>query len=632
MKTIYTYIIFIFLFAFTSCNYLDVVPDERPTEDDAFKDVKAAERFLYSCYSYLPVPRDGTSSLDLMTGDEVVTAFEHEKFANFPKGNYTPTNINDMISYWNTLFQGIRQCYIFKNNLSSVPALSAEIAKDYTAQADFLIAYYQFLLIRNYGPIILVKEEPKIDTPKENYLGRSPLDECVEYVCNQFDEAAKSLPATRSGDTYGLATSVAAKSIKARLLLYAASPLFNGNSAFYADFKNPDGTQLMPLSYDPNKWIKAADAAREAITMADAAGFRLYEAADANGLANSMPEPKDITQRALRFTITDKDSREIIWADSRKEGTYGISRKSMPYMVGTWNGIAPTVTMLERFYTKNGLPISEDPEFKFNNRYEITSFAKADSGLYGEGETQLLNIGREPRYYAWVSFHNGYFECLGTSDNTAADQAANYAYLPKYKRGEYKVITQFCKNDNSGRHDRNNDFSPTGFLNKKGVRPDNQATKEFKAATDYPWPLVRLGELYLNYAEACAESNQLDEAKTYLNKIRTRAGIPTVEESWGRIGVTLTQAKLIQIIRQERQVEFYLENQNFWDMRRWLLAADAFGVKPKGMGVTKETFIEFANPVTVDVTRNFMNPQHYLMPIPIEEVQKNDKLVQNPKY
>jgi hypothetical protein len=66
-----------------------------------------------------------------------------------------------------------------------------------------------------------------------------------------------------------------------------------------------------------------------------------------------MPEPKDLTQRALRFAITDRDSKEILWADTRREGTYGLGRKSMPFMVGTWNGIAPSLNMLERFYTKN---------------------------------------------------------------------------------------------------------------------------------------------------------------------------------------------------------------------------------------------------------------------------------------
>lgn len=114
----------IFVFCFISCNYLDVVPDEKPTEKDAFEDTNAAERFMYSCYSYLPAPRSGTSSLDLMTGDEVVTAFEHETFASFPKGNYTASS--PVISYWNTFFQGLRQCYIMLNNVDQVPGFTSK--------------------------------------------------------------------------------------------------------------------------------------------------------------------------------------------------------------------------------------------------------------------------------------------------------------------------------------------------------------------------------------------------------------------------------------------------------------------------------------------------------------------------
>ena len=104
----YFTILFIYLLAMgvTSCNYLDIVPDERPTDADAFKDAMAAERFLYSCYGYLPDPRAGSTSLDFFTGDEVVTRWEHETFANFAKGNYTPSN--PVINYWNDLFKGIR--------------------------------------------------------------------------------------------------------------------------------------------------------------------------------------------------------------------------------------------------------------------------------------------------------------------------------------------------------------------------------------------------------------------------------------------------------------------------------------------------------------------------------------------
>ncbi len=79
------------------------------------------------------------------------------------------------------------------------------------------------------------------------------------WVAGLFDDAAHGSRNTGRNE-YGLATSTAAKAFKARLLLYAASPLFNGNSD-YSDFKNHDGTLLMNLTYDPNKWKIAADAA-----------------------------------------------------------------------------------------------------------------------------------------------------------------------------------------------------------------------------------------------------------------------------------------------------------------------------------------------------------------------------------
>ena len=87
----------------------------------------------------------------------------------------------------------------------------------------------------------------------EEYLGRTPYDECVVWICNLFDEAANDLPAVRStASEFGLATSIAAKSFKAKMRLYAASPLFNGNSKFYSNFVDKDGVQLMPLTYDAN--------------------------------------------------------------------------------------------------------------------------------------------------------------------------------------------------------------------------------------------------------------------------------------------------------------------------------------------------------------------------------------------
>lgn len=628
MKSIkYLSFIAILLLGFSACDFLDVVPDEKPTENDAFEDANAAERFLYSCYSYLPQPRHGTLSLDLMTGDEVVTAFEHERFANFPKGNYSPSNIHNMISYWNTFFQGLKQCYIMLNNIERVPNLPEATKKDYIAQVDFLIGYYHFLLIRCYGPVILIKEEPTTNILPSEYLGRSPLDECVDFVCQKFDQAASVLPDSRVQSRYGLATKPAALALKAKMLLYAASPLFNGNSDFYANFKNTDGSPLMPLAYDAGKWTRAKTACEEAIKTAENAGHGLLTAVSST-LVSELPE--DDTMKLLRFNIMDAGNKEIIWADGRDEDSYGIQNKSMPYSAASaWNGVAPTWDMLNRFYTKNGLPYDEDPEYKNANKLEIITVSNeyADVAKPG-GKTIKFNLDREPRYYAWIGFQNGYYEVRSGSTNGAYDAD------PSYENG--RLVCNFVLGGNCARGAnanslRTNDYSPTGYLNKKGVNPGNEVSTGIKGPKQYPWPIIRMADLYLIYAEVCVETNDLTTARGYLNKIRTRAGVPAVETSWEGVA-ELTQSKLREIVRRERQIEFYLENQNFWDMRRWLLAGSAFNHKHQGMTIEGKTIEEYANLQEVIFERNFSTPAQYLMPIPVGDVNKNVNLVQNPGY
>ncbi len=623
MKIVNKIILLAFLGVVWSCNYLDIVPDETAQEKDAFSDPKAAERFLYTCYSYIPRDNHTQQSIDFLTGDEVVTPFEHEAFANFPKGNYTA--INPQLSYWKTLFSGLRSCYMLKKYVGDVPNLPRTKADDYKAQADFLIGYFHYLLIQNYGPTIIIDGVEDTNKPVEDFKGREPLDKCVDFVVKTLDEAAKKLPLTRKGDELGLATSVMAKALKGKLLVLAASPLFNGNSEFYTGFNNPDGTPLMPLEYREEKWVKAANACKEAIDLAHSAGIELYYATP--GALGNIPEPMNMVERNLRFTFIDKDNtKELIWADYRPEGNYDIQSKSAPYATNgkhAYNGTAPTLAMVERFLTKNGLPIDKDPEFNYAKRYEVGEFAKDDK--HGEGKTTKMNIGREPRFYAWITFENGYYEIAG-------NQGGNSIYSDQYKRGKNgaMLITKIMNGEPQGRNGRNNDYSPTGYLNKKGVHP-KKTPNQFKI--NYAWPKIRLADMYLLYAEACVETDKMSEAKTYLNKVRKRAGIPDVETSWAKVpGATLDKKTMRDIVRQERMVELYLENQNFWDMRRWKLAEKYFGATPMGMNIQANNIEEFSKPTPVDVERKFTSPMNYLMPIPQGDIDKNKNVVQNPGY
>ncbi|MFV0483034.1 MAG: RagB/SusD family nutrient uptake outer membrane protein [Bacteroidales bacterium] len=628
MRTYIKLIILLLLVAtVSSCNFLDIVPDERPTEDDAFKDPQAARRFLYSCYSYLPNHRHASASLDLFTGDDVISAFEHATFAQFPRGNYNATS--PVISYWNTLFSGLRQCYILKNNIANVPGIEANVIKDYNAQADFLIAYYHLLLIRCYGPTILIKEESDINTNPEDFLARSPLDECVQFVVDKFDESAAGLPSRRTGEEYGLATSVAAKALKARMLLYAASPLFNGETpASIKALANPDGSLLFPQSKDAQKWQELKTATQEAIAVADAAGYSLYK----NTGYGENGYPADETQRTLRYNLIEPANSEILWADARNEGYYGLQNKCRPYVsAASWNGLGPAFAMLDRFYTENGLPIDEDPAYSYAGRFNVVTVTEADKDKARPGDKTLAyNLRREPRFYAWVSFQGGYYEVMSAASGGAYRDDSNFTETSTGGVTYSHMVTSFLQNDNCGRGNRTNNYAPSGYLNKKGCDPSFKTKSAGSSPDEYPWSVIRLADLYLMLAEASVETNDLNTAKTYLDKVRVRAGIPTVETSWSGVA-SLDQSKLRQIVRQERQVELYLENQNFWDMRRWLLAENYFNKKQVGINTLANTVAASATPTEIEFPRAFA-VRNYLLPIPIKDVNTNTNLVQNPGY
>ena len=596
---LYQALLLIFLVAgISSCDYLDIVPDERPTEEDAFKDKNAAERYLYSCYAFMPKEREGCY---LYQGGDCLTDYDRK----FLEGTHTAANIGDF-AYWSRMYAGIRRCYTLINNVDAVPRMEEELKIIYKAEANFLIAYYHFMLLRAYGPIIIMDHEVSVSSTEK--LKRSPFDVCVKWIADKYDEACNNgLLAVQSSSYYGRATQLAAKALKARLYLYAASPLFNGNS-FYANSSlyDPETNEpLMPLDYNPSKWNTALTACQEALTLANEQKYTQFQIAN----ESEIPEecwPKDLIQYALKMQIMDKKNMEVIWADTRTEGVYGPQNQSAPRDPvnggNSWNGVGPTLDFVKVFYTENGLPIDEDPEFDYQNRFSVVPFP--DGATYGEGQTIKLNVDREPRFYAWIAFQNGYYECQTESKENA--------YVAKAERAEGKKwLTDFTEQGNCGKQGRNNNYSKTGYLNKKGVHPGVAASKSQKEPSkDYPWPVIRLAELYLSYAEACIAYNKdgyLEKGMVKLDRIRERAGLLSVKDSWKNAKNPIVSyegngglnGKLTEIVRQERMIELYLEQQNFWDIRRWKLGDKYFNVPVKGMNIDATDINGFATVKTL---------------------------------
>lgn len=587
------------LLGFTSCNYLDVVPDERPTEEDAFKDKYAAERYLYSCYSFMPKERQ---TAILLKHGETLTSTNNPS-TDILLGNISAANLGNL-TFWSRMYGAFRRCYTFLDNVDAVPRLEEDVKLVYKAETQFLLAYYGFYLLKSYGPFIIPDGVYDYNMPSDAYPKRAKYDDCVQWILDRLDEAYPNLLDKQSVSAQGRATKVIADALRSRVLLYAASPLFNGNKVFFQNtLLDPEtGEPLMPLEYDENKWKKALDASERAIKSALDAGFELYKG---ENRSSDLPYPEDQTEYALRMTFVDRENKETIWWDARGEDYYGWQNESTPRDPDqgdpSWNNNSPSLEMVEMFYSEKGLPINEDP----------TYFAESEWFKLGEYEgepTSNLHLKREPRFYAWIAFHNGWYEMQ--------------------RNDQSRIRVKFRMNDEQGVGNRTRNFSKSGYLVKKGV---GIAYSTRNGLTDYPWPLIRLAELYLNAAEAAIESGDLDKGKKYLNVVRQRAGVPDVEVAWKGIA-TLDKDKLREIVHRERNIELFLEGHYRWDMNRWLESEAAMNHNPHGLNIYGEDDESFSQPVEVSMRWAFASPANYLLPIETRELNMNSRLVQNPGY
>lgn len=583
----------------TSCNYLDVVPDERPTEEDAFKDKYAAERYLYSCYSFIPKERQ--TAMLLRHGEALTTTSNPS--TDILLGNISAADPGTF-RFWSRMYGAFRRCYTFLDNIDEVPRLEDSVKLVYKAETNFLLAYYGFFLLKSYGPFIIPDGVFDYNMPVSDYPKRAKFDDCVQWIIDRLDEAYPDLLEQQPISAQGRATKVIADALRSRVLLYAASPLFNGNKKFYQNtLLDPETNEpLMPINYDENKWKKALIASETAINNAIAAGFELYRGDKRN---DDLPYPESQTEFALRMTFADRENKEVIFFDARKETYYDWQNESTPRDPDmgdpSWNNNSPTLEMVEMFYSKNGLPINEDPSYFPEDKW-------FDLGLYDGEPTSNLHLNREPRFYAWIAFHNGWYEMQ--------------------RNNQSRIRVKFRKDDEQGVGNRTRNFSKSGYLPKKGIGVAYSTRNGF---TDYPWPLIRLSELYLNAAEAAIEIGELQKGIDYLNVIRRRAGIPDVEDSWKGIAV-LNKDKLREIVHCERNIELFLEGHYRWDLNRWLEAESVMNHNPHGLNIYGEDDESFSKPVEVSMRWGFTSPANYLLPIETNELNINTRLVQNPGY
>jgi len=642
---------FILIILFSSCkqDYLDVIPDNIPTIDIAFNNRATALNFLATCYTYIPEHANVVQNFSMLAGDEVWYYAENDFYMNnetsFRLAKGMQNVSNPYLNYWeggrgapHSLFNALRDCNIFLDNLVTVPGLEEQERLRWLDEVKVLKAFYHFWLMQMYGPIPIVENNISVGaSAEETNVFRDPVDDVVNYLVQLLDEVidGENLPGVINFiyTEQGRVTMPVAKALKAKILVLNASPIFNGNTDFNS-LVDSQGNSLVNQTYDPQKWVLAKDALYEAIESAESNGHQLYEFTQQIPINGELSE-EVIEELSQRAAITESFNSEIIWAYG-PEWTGDLQMWCQPRWTADHSALfgftkkshAPTLNMVETFYSNNGVPLNEDIYWNYADRYDVVSTPLLDDNnenyheFYIEDNynTAKLHTYREPRFYSTIGFDGGKWFSLETTNIN------NIPYLDA-KAGALSGKQGF------------EIYSITGYFAKKLVHYENVITQQGSTIKGYSFPIIRLSDLYLMYSEALNEVKDSPDSEVYeyIQKVRDKAGLDNggdLVNTWQLYSSNPSKPSskegMRDIIHQERMIELALEGHRYWDLRRWKLADEYFSQPIRGWNIFRpdvEGFYEVEN----IYYRSYLI-KDYLWPISQNELLRNPNLVQNPGW
>ena len=637
-----------------SCaKYLEVVPDNTLTLEDMFQNRENAINALARAYSFLPRESD-THNTTWTLGDEYIGRLDlnntttNLRAIRIMRGLQEPNS--PILGMWSGtsgakhLYRGINNCEVFLNYIDLARDMTEVEIRDWSAQVKFLKAYYCWLLVQKYGPIVLPQGEMiDPDASSDNlFRPRSKVEECFDYIIELMDEAIPNLEEIKGSTEWGQIDQIAAKAIKARVLFFRASPFYNGNREYYGDFYDHNGEPFFSMTVDNEKWKKAADALTEAIQIAEYNGKSLYkytrEPYPYDYESFEVNEEKMRTLYSLRMVVCDPWNTELCWANSNvnyyQEGELSSSTNmrlppgyneagDMNTAQYSWQWLGASYQVLERFYTKNGLPMDEDLTFDMEKIHELYITPGLDDPEYQPlqgymqpgSETINMYMNREPRLYANMAITGGFWRAHSVRINTMMYMNTDGGYSSSVHQ---------------------TDFFPCAIGIKKMSHVESRSGA-WQRTIKFPFPIIRLADLYLMKAEALNEySGPSAEVYELINKVRERAGIPAVQVAWSDASLAKTLNKhtskegLREIIVQERGNEFAFEGLRYWDMHRLKRCVNEYNTPIYGWkhdGATAQTFFV----MEAKQLRRF-TLRDYLWPISLDELNTNGNLIQNPGW
>lgn len=624
-NSIYTLLIALLCFV-SSCDYLgvsDQLAGGLQNTEQVFDNVSYTKRWYANVFAGIP-DYSGVNSVNVgafknpWTGmcDELVVGY-----GNSSKYNNSDRNAANMgFHRYGDCYKYIRQANIFLQKAHPIMTTGTQgdqLLEDELTQMKanvrFMRAFYHYLLFEQYGPIILVKDKIYNATEDQD-VPRNTVDEIIEYIDSELTAVASELtqePIFEDKDYRAWPTKGVALAVRAKLWLYAASPLLNGGYREALSVTNPDGTRLFP-DYDAGKWEKALAACKDFIDYAEAGRYELYkEYKDDNGAV--IDPDKSV------YNLFQKYTHEIIWATANNDwgGMNGdaFDRRIAPRCEK--NGLGSTgVTqeLVDAFYMKDGFPVSATAYLPQSTLYQEEGYGtyKDQNDNFSKKYTNVTvsnrYLNREPRFYNTVFFN-------GRQWPVSCNQVL------------------FYNGGNSGVQE--GQATLTGYMLFKRFNRSVSLTNPGVASQFRPSIIFRLADFYLMYAEAANEVNPNDaRVLKYLNLVRERAGLPDIETL--NPAIRGNQELQRAAIQRERQIELATEGQRYFDVRRWMIADKngegrqngyVHGMNVRGESNDKEDFNRI-----VEASQIVFNRKMYLYPMPDSEMRKTKNLVQNPGW
>lgn len=598
-----------------SCNddFLNTQPLGEVSESAVWTDAALAEAYVTEIYAGL-----GMGGFD----EQMLASLTDEAIFTHPGRNITtvtearssaadPGWINGNRN-WPDMYTRIRAANLAIEKLSE-PAFENKdgIVDRLLGEATFMRAYFSHQLLRNFGSFPIVDRTYGLGG--EDYEApRNTYEECVNFIIADLDNAATLLAGKSMED--GRASEAAALALKARVLTYAASdlhdmPTASTKSSLIAEY---DHKELLGYTSGDRtaRWQKAKDAAAAVLAMESGNLLNLAAPVSAeegkmNYMNNSLS--RNGGENELLF------ARYFINAKQENGGRQGLYNGPNGY--NNWAGNSPVQLLIDDYEMMDGT------RFDWNNPVQAAAPYE----------------NRDPRFEASI-LHDGSQWKPRSSANQARDP------LGQIQTGTYEIIKDGNKVTHFGLDTRNSPIedwngSYTGYYVRKFIDPD-PAIVDQNTWQEVPWPVLRVTEVVLNYVEACIELEQDEEARTWLNKIRFRAGMPAITES----GDALRER-----YRNERRIEMAYEEQRYYDARRWMIAPEAFSRQANGINIVgtlkpgESVEVYRYDPDIYDYSYAVVNidpgkenrawaDKMYWMPIHRDELNRNRNLIQNPGY